>query len=65
MKAAGGALVPVLAPEKDRFSWHGWPFFLPDGKRFLFTSEMREGGENVPVVQVADLATARPPRASC
>ena len=57
VKAAGGALAPVLAPEKDRFSWHGWPFFLPDGKRFLFTSEMREGGENVPVVQVADLAS--------
>ena len=47
----------MLAPEKDRYSWHGWPFFLPDGRRFLFTSEMREGGENVPVVQVADLAT--------
>jgi hypothetical protein len=57
VSAAGGTLAPVVAPEKDRYSWHGWPSFLPDGRRFLFTSEMREGGENVAVVQVADLAS--------
>ena len=54
--AAGGVPVAVVEPERDRFSWHGFPLFLPDGRRFLFTSEMREGGENVPVIQVADLA---------
>ena len=56
VSAAGGSLAPVLAPEKDRSSWHGHPLFLPDGKRFLVTSEVREGGENLLVVQVAELA---------
>ena len=53
--ASGGVPVPVVEPQEDRFAWHGFPRFVPGGRRFLFTSEMREGGENVPVVQVADL----------
>jgi Tol biopolymer transport system component len=55
VSAAGGALTPVLAPEPERYSWHGWPIFLPDGRRFLFTSEMRDGDQNVLVIQVAEL----------
>jgi hypothetical protein len=53
--AAGGVLVPVVEPQKDLFAWHGFPRFVPGSRRFAFTSEMREAGENLPVVQVADL----------
>jgi Tol biopolymer transport system component len=57
VSAAGGALETVLAPEKDRYSWHGAPVFLRDGRRFLFTSETREGGENVLAILAGDLAS--------
>ena len=57
VSAAGGSLQTVLAPETDRYSWHAAPVFLPDGRRFLFTSETRDGGENILAVLVADLAS--------
>jgi Tol biopolymer transport system component len=60
--AAGGTLVPVVEPQPDRFSWHGHPLLLPDGRRFAFTSEMRESGENIPVIQVASLPDAKDAR---
>jgi Tol biopolymer transport system component len=56
LPAAGGTPVPLLEPQAERFSWHGFPLWLPDGRRFAFTSEMRDAGENVPVIQVADVA---------
>jgi serine/threonine protein kinase len=54
--ATGGVPVAVVEPQPGRASWHGFPRWLPDGRRFAFTSEMREAGENVPVIQVAELA---------
>jgi Tol biopolymer transport system component len=60
--AAGGSPRTLLAPEKDRFSWHGAPVFLPDGRRFLFTSEMREAGENIVAILAADLDSPDRPR---
>jgi Tol biopolymer transport system component/tRNA A-37 threonylcarbamoyl transferase component Bud32 len=62
VSAAGGALETVLAPEKGRYSWHAAPIFLPDGRRFLFTSETGEGGENVLAILAGDLASPASPR---
>jgi len=53
--ATGGVLTPLVEPKAESTSWHGFPQWLPDGRRFAFTSEMREAGENVPVIQVADI----------
>ena len=53
--ATGGVPSSLVEPKAESTSWHGFPQWLPDGRRFAFTSEMREAGENVPVIQVADL----------
>jgi len=55
--ASGGTPELLLAPEEGRTSWHAGPSFLPDGERFFFTSEIEEEGNNMPIVQVTDLAT--------
>jgi Tol biopolymer transport system component len=54
--ASGGDPELLLAPEEGKTSWHVGPSFLPDGKRFFLTSEIEEEGNNLPVVQLADLA---------
>jgi eukaryotic-like serine/threonine-protein kinase len=54
--AAGGALSPLVEPQADRYSWNTFPRLLPDGRRFVFMSEVREAGANVPVIRVAELA---------
>jgi len=54
--AAGGMPAPLVEPKAESTSWHGFPQWLPDGRRFAFTSEMHEAGANVPVIQVADVA---------
>ncbi|MBI3473946.1 MAG: serine/threonine-protein kinase [Candidatus Solibacter usitatus] len=39
VSAAGGAVTPVTHLDEKRLDIsHRWPFFLPDGKHFLFTS---------------------------
>ncbi len=46
--AAGGASIAItnIDTSKNETS-HRWPFFLPDGKHFLFTSQMGGGIEGV------------------
>ena len=34
--AAGGTPVPVTTLDRSQHTTHRWPFFLPDGKHFLF-----------------------------
>ncbi len=53
--ASGGTPEVLLAPEEGKTAWHAWPSFLPDGERFLFTSQIEEAGNNLPIVQVAEL----------
>jgi serine/threonine protein kinase len=36
VSAAGGTPTPVTAVDRSRHTTHRWPFFLPDGKRFLY-----------------------------
>jgi Tol biopolymer transport system component len=62
LSETGGAPEPVMEPRAGETAWQGWPSFLPDGHRFLFTSQIREGEENIPVVGVADLASPESPR---
>jgi len=54
--ASGGTPEVLLPPEEGKTSWHARPSFLPDGERFFFTSEIEEAGNNMPIVQVAELA---------
>jgi hypothetical protein len=58
----GGAPTPIVEPRYGETAWHGWPSFLPDGRRFLFTSQVREGDQNVTVIQVADLESPQTSR---
>ena len=34
--ASGGTPTPVTTVDRDNFSSHRWPWFLPDGKHFLY-----------------------------
>jgi len=36
VSAAGGTPKPITAVDQSRHTTHRWPFFLPDGKRFLY-----------------------------
>ena len=46
--ASGGTPVPVTQVDESRFTTHRWPFFLPDGKHFLYlaTSHDNPHGED-------------------
>ncbi len=55
LAASGGTPEVLLSPEEGKTSWHNMPSFLPDGERFFFTSEIEEAGNNMPIVQVAEL----------
>ena len=43
--ASGGNAVAVTHPEKLGHRSHRWPYFLPDGKRFLFLAFRITGGK--------------------
>jgi eukaryotic-like serine/threonine-protein kinase len=46
--AAGGAPTVVIEPDPSRGETRvNWPWFLPDGKRFLFNARLRDGGGNL------------------
>jgi serine/threonine protein kinase len=46
--AGGGAIAGATALDRSKGDTiHGWPFFLPDGKRFLFIAYLREGASEV------------------
>jgi Tol biopolymer transport system component len=45
VSAAGGAATPVTKLDQARGeSTHRWPFFLPDGRHFLFVARVGAGG---------------------
>jgi hypothetical protein len=45
VSASGGPIETITTPSKSRHEvWHGFPTFLPDGKRFLFISFVRDPG---------------------
>jgi Tol biopolymer transport system component len=41
----GGKPVPVTAPDQHGEFTHRWPFFLPDGRHFLYTSFSKRADE--------------------
>jgi eukaryotic-like serine/threonine-protein kinase len=41
----GGAAVPATALDGTRHSTHRWPWFLPDGKHFIFLATSHAGGD--------------------
>ncbi|HYS03658.1 MAG TPA: protein kinase [Candidatus Dormibacteraeota bacterium] len=43
--ASGGAAVPVTAIDSHKHSTHRWPFFLPDGRHFLYLATNHAGGD--------------------
>ncbi len=48
VSAAGGAPAAVLRPDRERGEARfSWPWFLPDGERFLFLSRTLKGTSNV------------------
>jgi hypothetical protein len=42
--AAGGRPVPVTRLDTSKHTTHRWPFFLPDGKHFLYLATNHSGG---------------------
>jgi hypothetical protein len=36
ISSSGGQSTPITFPDKSHESYHRWPFFLPDGKHFLY-----------------------------
>ena len=59
LPASGGLVRPVTTLARDQSEGvHGWPFFLPDGKHFLFVSYV--GGGNTGTIQVAGVGDRRP-----
>ncbi|MEP6995649.1 MAG: protein kinase, partial [Acidobacteriota bacterium] len=46
--AAGGTPTSVIEPDPSRGETRiNWPWFLPDGKRFLYNLRLRDGGGNL------------------
>jgi Tol biopolymer transport system component len=43
--AAGGAAVPATLLDPHKHSTHRWPFFLPDGRHFLYLATNHAGGD--------------------
>ncbi len=57
VSADGGEAVPVTSLDASRGETsHRWPFFLPDGRHYLFT--MRGGGRDVPGIYVGSLGSS-------
>ncbi|MGE5243429.1 MAG: protein kinase domain-containing protein [Betaproteobacteria bacterium] len=48
--AAGGVPKPATALDPDRKeNDHRWPWFLPDGRHFLYTASLTESGDGLPL----------------
>ena len=45
VSAQGGAAEPATLIEKTKHDTHRWPWFLPDGKHFLFLATSHTGGD--------------------
>ena len=43
--AQGGAVTPATVLEPKKHTTHRWPWFLPDGKHFLFLANSHTGGD--------------------
>ena len=48
VSAQGGTAEPATVIEKTRHDTHRWPWFLPDGKHFLFLATSHTGGDTKP-----------------
>jgi eukaryotic-like serine/threonine-protein kinase len=45
VSAQGGATAPATVLEKSKHSTQRWPWFLPDGKHFIFFATSHSGGD--------------------
>ncbi len=45
VSAQGGAAEPATAIDRTRHTTHRWPWFLPDGKHFIFLATSHTGGD--------------------
>jgi serine/threonine protein kinase len=45
VSAQGGTPTPATVMDKDKHTTHRWPWFLPDGRHFLFLATSHTGGD--------------------
>jgi eukaryotic-like serine/threonine-protein kinase len=45
VSAQGGTATPATVLDKTKHSTHRWPWFLPDGKHFIFLATSHTGGD--------------------
>jgi serine/threonine protein kinase/Tol biopolymer transport system component len=45
VSAQGGSAEPVTVIDKAKHSTHRWPWFMPDGKHFIFLATNHSGGD--------------------
>jgi eukaryotic-like serine/threonine-protein kinase len=45
VSAEGGTPTPATVMDKQKHTTHRWPWFLPDGKHFLFLATSHNGGD--------------------
>jgi Tol biopolymer transport system component len=45
VSAQGGVPTPATVMDKEKHTTHRWPWFLPDGKHFLFLATTHTGGD--------------------
>ena len=45
VSAQGGAATPATVLDKSRHTTHRWPWFLPDGKHFIYLATSHTGGD--------------------
>ena len=45
VSAQGGTPTPATVMDKQKHTTHRWPWFLPDGKHFLFLATSHNGGD--------------------
>lgn len=61
VSASGGNPLPVTAVDRSQHSTHRWPYFLPDGKRFLYlAAHYLSGKEGNPGIYVGSIDGGNP-----
>ena len=45
VSAQGGSAEPATVIDKTKHTTHRWPWFLPDGKHFIFLATNHSGGD--------------------
>jgi Tol biopolymer transport system component len=59
-RASGGAVSPVTKMDRPQHTTHRWPYFLPDGKHFLYLAANHRGKEENSAIYASSIEDGEP-----